>query len=482
MPLSKYFIHDREVLSLNPEFLWKKAQFEDLLTLYPIRDHHHMDIIHAFSQAREITHNQNKASEIRTKLVNISLCQDSPEMSYAATPRKYTYEYLLANCNFLPQGYIPEMRRKVQNWEIVTGRTIFNSFNLSPQRLVHGRLSKELKYVTNAAVSVVKKEVPDADLHNVVNKYVRYRGTVGREFIFDIELNGSRGLVERRVALLLPHLKEQVLNNPLSPGNRTLINFIIPLDGLIRKKVAKLQRSFYTICVRKVENCRLIYVIFSRAKSDVKFLQSYLSRFKRRHSKFVYDYIVSEEKFNRTKAYALAMSKLNDDDLAFIGSIDVSLADHFLNRCRAHTLRGTQVYYPELFMYYNMPYVYRGRWHPRNYDYTRLHGRWATHAVMCIYKSDYINLGGYPTFKQWELEPSLLQAPIKGSLKVMRAPDPGISHWYEATKCDSKLPPEQFSRCLSMRSDNLADRLSLAGYLLSLENKCGDDHKKSQES
>lgn len=411
------------------------------------------------------------------KLRKNSLCLES--LNDYCKPKWFgplpSREGLTAHCQFHSRGYIPEMRRKIEHWDTVTGRTIYNSWNLSPQELVHGSLSKELKLVTDAAVSVVRKDASELQLVNVANMYVRYRGTVGREFMLDLELNGSEGqIVERRVSLLLPHTKDFSLHasHVESQGSLTRVNFIIPMNGLNRKKTAKFQRNFYSMCVRRVENCRVIYVMYSSSNSDVNFMRTYLTRFKRRHAKFVYEYVVGKGDYDKTKAYSLGLSKLNDSELAFIASIDVSLADHFLTRCRANTLEGSLLYYPELFMYYNMPYVYRGKWHPRNYDYSRLHGRWATRAIVCIYKSDYTAIGGYDTFKKWEVDPNLIQTSLPGSLEVFKAPDPGISHWYEPTHCDSKLPPDQFSRCLSTRSDNLADRLSLAGYLLSLENKC----------
>lgn len=473
--------------------MWKSNSF---LTLHPVRDRHHQEMLHTLTLAREVGRGIRRVEDTEDSLQTNPFCQVSPDncglLASAGTdampPINYTFEDFRHSCNYLHQGYIPEIRRKIVNWESVVGHIIYNSWDLSPQRLVHGDLSKELRFATSAAMQVLKREVPDARLHNVANIYVRYRGTLGREYILDLELDnstgasGSRGAgnwVERRVALLLPHYNDTLLITPHDATKKdlSLVNFIVPLNGLDRRKVAKFQRTYYTICVRRPENCRLVYVIFSSNKADVKFMQAYLQRFRRRHTKFSYEYVVGTGKYNLTKAYELGMGVLQDDELAFIASVDLSVADHFLIRCRTNTRQGAQVYYPELFMYYNMPYVYRGKWHPRNYDYSRMHGRWAVHAIGCIYKSDYTAVGGYSALASWEVEPDMFQGVVlaKGTLQVMRAPDPGISHWYEATKCNSNLPPNQFSRCLSRRSDNLADRLSLAGYLLSLEAKCGDD-------
>ena len=493
--LGELFVHNREVLSLNPELLWKNTKntttFAKMLTLYPIRDLSHMETVHAFSQSREILRHHDRAVKLRDNLLNSTTTRDTIPMIIPKSLRTVllsngSYENFTRFCHIPSKGYIPEIRRKVVSWETVTNRKIFNSWNLSPQAAVHGDLGKEFQLVTTAAVDILRKEIPGLILHSVTNIYVRYKGTVGKEFILDLTvINGSNSnLIERRISLLFPHKRELVLkNNPaLKPppkvpaSNLTLVNFIVPLDGLTRKKVAKFQRMYYIMCVRRSENCRLIYVIFSTVAADVSFMRTYLVRFKRRHSKFMYEYLVGDGEFDLMKAYDLGLSKLDDGDLAFIASPDLSVADHFLGRCRTYTSRGSKIYYPQLFMYYNMPYVYRGKWHPRNYDYSRLHGRWATHAIVCAYKSDYVAIGGYETLKQWEMDPSSLHSPAMGSLEVMKAPDPGISHWYEATHCDSKLPPDQFSRCLSTQSDNLADRLSLAGYLLSLEAKCGDKH------
>lgn len=472
-------MHDKKLVSLNHDELLKSSNsFQNMLTLYPVYDQQHLNIIHAFSQAREITALQERAQEAETKLQNSQLCFESPndcELKWRPVPSSKRIESLTKQCQFLSRGYIAEMRRKVENWETVMGQTVYNSWNLSPQELVHGGLSKELKHVTDAAVTVASGGTPGMHLVKVGNMHVRYRGTVGREFMLDVELNGSEGkVVERRVSLLLPHTKDFSLKyrSVESRGPLTRVNFIIPLNGLNRKKTAKFQRNFYTMCVRRVENCRVVYVMFSSSNTDINFMRTYLTRFKRRHSKFVYEYVVGDGKFNMTKGYNLGLAQLNNSELAFLATVDISLADHFLTRCRANSLAGSRLYYPELFMYYNMPYVYRGKWHPRNYDYSRLHGRWATRAVVCIYKSDYTSLGGYETFKHWEVDPGLVLTSVPSSFEVFKAPDPGISHWYEATHCDSKLPPAQFSRCLSTRSDNLADRLSLAGYLLSLEAKC----------
>ena len=459
-----------------------------MLTLYPIRDLNHMETVHAHALSREISRHQNESLRLKQQLFESDAFQATFPKTSLRIPswRNGTFENFTRFCHIPGKGYIPEIRRKVVNWETVTGHQIYTSWNLSPKEMVCGDLGREIQFVTTAAVEVLRREMPELALHSVANLYLRYRGTVGREYVLDMAVrNGSYGVVERRVSLLLPHTTDIIFKNDpavtktpqttTTTTGLTRINFIVPLNGLTRKKVAKFQRTFYSICVRKPENCRLIYVIFSRVRSEINFMQTYLTRFKRRHPKFLYDYIIGGDEYNQTRGYELGLARLGDNDLAFVASVELSLASHFLKRCRRFASRGRKIYYPELFMYYNMPYVYRGKWHPKSYDFSRLHGRWATRAVVCAYKSDYVRIGGYDTLRQWEVEPGSLQVPVGGSLGVVRAPDPGISHHYQPMRCDTNLPPQQFSRCLSTQSDNLADRISLAGYLFSLEAKCGEE-------
>ena len=474
-------MYDGKVISREPSNLWK-PQFENMITLYPIRDNHHMEAVHAFSLSREISNHQTEAIYLQTMLNENSICVNSSKECPLPSPKisaMTNYSNFSMKCQLFKRGYIPELRRKVVNWEIVEGTRVYNSWDLSPQSMVQGDFNKELQYVANQALAVLKQDIPGVQLLNVVTSYVRYRGSTGREYILDLELKGTMGPFERRVSLLFPHEPKLKLLPDAPPNARTIqINFIVPLKSLSRAKLGKFQKRFYLMCLKKKENCKIIYILFSASKRELSFLKAYLARYKRRYSHFRYDWIHANEKFNWSRGYELGMSKLANNDLAFIVSTDLSIAEHFMNRCRRNTLQGTRIYYPEIFKYYNMRYVYTGKRHPRHYDYIRQHGHWASDQAACIYKSDFVAIGGFSVISQWEIDPHLIQARINGTLEVMKAPDPGISRWYEQKHCDSKLPPAQFSSCVSARSDNLGDRISLANYLLLLETKCGQgDHK-----
>ena len=449
------------------------------MTLYPVGDVHHMETVHAFSQSREITYHQRTLAKLKQNLQsfcehypNVITCASTTTTTTTTTKTDVTLDIFNNKCPLIDKGYVPEMRRKVVNWDTIVGNSLYTSWNMSPDSVVDRQLSQEIQYVTDISVSLVKAQVPKAGLERVTNMYARYRGTVGREYIVDMVFRVKDKFMEKRISLLLTHSDPILVEDSRDNFNSIIINFIVPLDGVVRTKMAKFMRAYEIICIRTKENCRIIFVLLSQNTNDHSFLKTYLVRFKRRHSQFSYELSVAKEGFDKTKAYEIGISYLKDEDLVFLGGgSSFSIAGPFLGRCRANALRGKQIYYPEIFRYYNMKYVYRGRWKPRRYDFSRTHGHWATSGVACLYKSDYSAIGGYATIGKWNTDP-LIPTKLHEKLNIMIAPDPGVTHWFEDSRCDSKLSPAQFSTCMSQRSDDTADRTSLASYVLFLEQKC----------
>lgn len=474
-------MYDKEVKSRETATLWTN-KFEAMMTLYPIRDYHQLDAVHAWNQAREISRHQKLVSEVLAKLKGNSMCSNSTQECSVpdGALSEMTYNEFSRNCHLFWRGFVPELRRKVVNWDIAIGNTLYNDKNFEPRDLVYGAMSEQLHYVTSVAMEILREKVPDAELRNIANIYIRYKGTVGQEFILDLELirTGKRGndsSFEKRVALLLPHQPQMTFldsSGPIGDTTKTRINIITPLDGLNRRKVSRFQRFYYGLCVKKKRNCRLVYIFYTDSKKNIQFMKDYLNRYSRKYTLFKYEFVTGTGSFNKTKAYNLGMSVLKDDELALLADLDLGISDSFLNRCRLNTIRGRRMYYPDIFKYYDMYYVYRGRWRPKHYDYIRQHGHWSKYSTICLYKSDYTTIGGIEEISRWEIESEKLRFPVNGSLEVIQAPDGGVSHWYEEMKCDTNMPPAQFSNCLTRRKDDLADRSNLANYVLSLENKC----------
>lgn len=104
------------------------------------------------------------------------------------------------------------------------------------------------------------------------------------------------------------------------------------------------------------------------------------------------------KKFDRAAARHHGISLLPDRNvLIFFADIDITFDNGFLQRCELYTEAYTSAYFPIVFSMYN-PVFY-----PKNGSKTfvisKKRGFWRTTGLgnLCIYKSEYLNVGGFDT-------------------------------------------------------------------------------------
>ena len=485
--LEKIFFYDLTALSRMPSVLWLNETFQELATLYPVQDYHQFEALHAWNQARKISHHSAKAAEAFERLVSSSLCDDSiPECGLNLTDdifSEISYNQFSTNCTLFSRGYITDVRRWIDIWDIAMGNNIYSGKNIEPQELVYGWMTEELHYATSVAMELVKQEDSNLELRNIANSYIRHKGTVGQEFILDLELvklgEKSEKSLFKRVALLFPfHQEFQFMNNTMVVKKlNPIINLIVPFSGALkRRKLTAFIKVCYHLCVNMKGNCKIVFVLFESVGRRIQVIKKYINRYGQKYSRFVGPIVHDTGQFDQKKGYDLGLSLLSDDDLAVLMDLEIRLTTNFLGRCRQYAIRGHQVYFPDIFRFYNMKYVHpKVKWSLRHFSFIRNHGHWAKHSLLCLYKSDYMDLGKFNQISKWEMQPELIPSTSKGGLNVIQSPDPGVSHAYGETKCDSSMPSAQFSFCLTQRRDDLGDRTVLANYALSLEEKCKEE-------
>lgn len=77
---------------------------------------------------------------------------------------------------------------------------------------------------------------------------------------------------------------------------------------------------------------------------------------------------------------------------------------------------------------------------------------------MCSYSTDFFNAGGFDLkIKDWGNEDGdLYRKYEKSGYKILRAADPDIFHVWHDKFCDSSLPKNTYSACMSARQMNEA--------------------------
>ena len=378
------------------------------------------------------------------------------------------------------KGYVPSNKDEVPRWKLIHKNLLYQGETIRPSSGIVGDMKVELENIVKDSIELLKpRESRTLTLIQIINVYFRFVSTLGREYILDLEFQDKKGLFQRRISLLRPLQPKPTLISVHNDPAKKTVNFIIPLYR-VSDRLSLFLDMYLDLCVHTQESCKLILVLFS--DEDEQVVNKTIPNFK---DSFDYDIIRGEGHFSRGTALHQGMLSLRGDDLAFMCDVDMTIEKAFLGRCRQNAIQSRRVYYPEVFKYYNMDYVYKFNRKPPEssaYSIHRLNGHWNTYGygMLCIHKSDYDAVGGFNTaITGWGVEDVDLAERIVGAkLDIMRVPDPSLSHRFHDKVCDTNLTPKQFANCISSRNEDIADRTTLAEHVFYLEKQCGLHHRK----
>lgn len=255
------------------------------------------------------------------------------------------------------------------------------------------------------------------------------------------------------------------------------MNFVVPLTH-VTERFTEFLKMYEQICLATAESCRLVVSVLGR--KDISHIKQSIAELEVKYPKGLFKIVVSSsgKLFSRARALHFGLSALNGSDLAFLCDADMRITNkHFLDNCQQNAIQGKRVYYPEVFLYYDMNYAYRFDRKPAQFAITRRHGHWGTYGygMVVLYKSDYNQTTGFDISNEgWGGEDEdLFQKLVKTNLAVLKAPEPLLYHRYHERVCDHNLGAAKMAAYQSSRSKLLADRMQLADYVRYLEQKCG---------
>ena len=446
-----------------------------------------MRAVHHFTRVRDLEKLQQKLAVAENRTNKICK-QVSPDFAAPLTEPAARSCHLRAfnHCNAttlnpfpdpkLPQNFKVSNHYELTPWMYINPVGLYHSTTTTPVFKVVGEFKEEINFLIKRAISTINlRELKEWVLWRLIGCHVRYSGTRGREYLLDMELAGKRGeRVRRRFNILRPHTPDFVmLDDTTEEALETRVNVLVPLSH-----VGERFREFLHIYEQQVlkhnENVTLVLIVFGK---EVSAVNETLQRYQARYPDADFVVVPSEGAFSRGSALDLGMSQLAGDDLAFLCDVDMTFDRTFLEHCRLNTVAGERLYYPEFFKYYDMKYVYRFKRKPAELPIKRSHGHWAgySYGMLCVYKSDYDTSGGFDTsLTGWGGEDvHLFERMLATGLRILKAPDPSLSHRYHEKTCSLSLSPDQFAMCISSRNEGLADRMQLAEYVYYLEDQCG---------
>ena len=373
--------------------------------------------------------------------------------------------------------FYPRNRYHIAAWEYFDPQFLYvDQMDYPSYKLrLHRRYHHELQRILLEMVKTANLGFPRGKfkLKRIVNGYARHDYLHGNEYILDglfQEMGKPDNVIHKRI-----HLQRLLATNyvaqPTKSDNSETVHFIVPISN-VGKRIAEYMHMYEEMSLVTNENTHLVWVAYGL--DDLHSITSLVALYEQKYPRARLTVVQGSGDFSRAKAMELGMSKLQDNDLVFFCDVDMVVEREFLTRCRRNTIRGKQVYYPEFFKLYNMDYAYWNSDKPKTISINRQNGHWAyySYGMVCIYKSDYVTVGGFNTgITGWgDEDVELYEKILRKSIGVFRAPDVGLTHrWHPKTCLQNQSTPKQYKHCLSSQAENLADRKELAQYILQQE-------------
>ncbi len=473
---------DSSSVPLSPQFLRTNSDvFSSLVTYGPVKQHDELHLLqHHYKRAElEVSLATTRALELEVK----ELCNSKsgsfypPSSEEDCTVSVCSCQSSSSTAHCPSSGAIPDIPPEFESrtiydyypWEYFDVKMIYEEASVQPSfklKLKRNTKMELQQALTRAIQKSCKEHGKPLKFKKLVNGWLRHNPYVGSEYIIDYLLtDGSNHQLSHRVNLVRP-LATNFIATVKTFNTHTNIRFLVPLSK-VTARFKEFMRMYETLVLAEEQEAELVLCVYGA--SDVKEVGQLVEEYRQRYQNMQVKVLEGKGQFTRARALDLGFSSLTPHQLAFVCDVDMTITKSFLDRCRSNTVEGKRVYYPEFFKLYNMEYVYWNRNLPPQTHLQRQHGHWAYYSfgMLCIYKSDYVKVGGFDTnIVGWGGEDVLLfNKIVRSRMKVLRAPDVALSHRWHTKECSSSLSRRQFKQCQSSREENLADRRELARYL-----------------
>ena len=453
---------------MNPDLLWSKNQYADLLTVYPAILPEHMLTLHLLYRTLEYEQLRNRITTVGDSLNHLhSKLGQTINPKHMIRPHNY-YNAPEIDGKNLAHHNLPA-------YTLFEGDFFHEDHSVEPRRPLGFETveySKEIELLTPKIEEAASNQHGSwLKLKEIQYYYVLRHGLKGYRYVIDAIFHPPGKSSERvglRVDLLRP-LSKEIIVKPSKSDDSETVNFVIPVGNVVDRFLAFLETYENEMLFHR-ENVHLIVVVYG--EKDTNTVKQKISVLAAKYPSFKYTVVEGGAGYSRSRAFEKGMAKLKKDDLAFLCDVDLNVRRIFLQRCRRSAVQGKMVYFPEMFKLYNMKYVY---WDSvlkigsRNPGINRKHGFWEyySYGMACMYKSDYSTMD--QSLMGWGGEDvDFITKTLKKKLEVFRAPDTSLIHRWHSNPCKTRNKDSHW-HCIYSTMRTYGDRIQLAKYVLHLE-------------
>ncbi|KAM6195843.1 chondroitin sulfate synthase 1 [Sarcoramphus papa] len=486
----------------------RNSKIHRAITLHPNKNPPYQYRLHSYMLSRKIAELRHRTVQLHREIVLMS--------KYSNTEIHKDDLQLGMPPSFM--RFQPRHREEILEWEFLTGKYLYSGADGQPPR--RGMDSSQREALDDIVMQVMEMINANAktrgriiDFKEIQYGYRRVNPMYGAEYVLDLLLlykkhkgkkmtvpvrrhaylqqtfskiqfmeheemdakelaskinqdSGSLSFLSNSLKMFVPFQlsRSKVERKELKDKK---INILIPLSGRF-DMFARFMGNFEKTCLIPNQNVKLVVLLFDSNSNPDKAKQIELMRdYHSKYPKADMQVLPVSGEFSRALALEVGSSQFQNESLLFFCDVDLVFTTEFLQRCRANTVLGQQIYFPIIFSQYDPKIVYSGKVPSDNhFAFTQKTGFWRNYGfgITCIYKGDLLRAGGFDVSIQgWGLEDvDLFNKVIQAGLKTFRSQEIGVVHVHHPVFCDPNLDPKQYKMCLGSKASTYGSTQQLA--------------------
>ena len=358
-------------------------------------------------------------------------------------------------------------------WELFTPRKMYSCDSNTPQirmlRPTKDGIDLALKETMSQINQDTWKVLHFLEFTKLNQGVRRYHPMYGMQYILDLSVHDR---LKKREGVHYRSYLEQPFGNVIHktddiPLGET-VHFIVPLEARL-KQFQKFMANYEKVCLKTKQKTTLLVLYFTDVSPGIH-MKTYRS-YKDKYPKASLEWISLPGEFTKSLALNAGAAKYDNSSLLFFCDVDMQFTAGSIDRCRANTILGSQVYYPIVFSQFSPDYTPHNIRSGGDSYLSKDTGFWRDFGfgMTCQYRLDLDRVGGFDeTIRGWGKEDVVLfdRYVNSGKYTIYRAIEPGLIHIYHDKICDLKLKQEQLTMCLNTRAACFASQRVLYEVLL----------------
>ena len=428
------------------------------ITLHPLKNPIHMYRVHQYIL-------ELSAAQLQEEAVNNTYELQKTNEMIPVKLQRYQSEVWLGHF----RKFQPSSRFKVLIWHYFNSTQLFTDAE-GKQAVT---LPTDLKYSVNtvvlqALINHLKHFSPKG--HQYIPPYHLHDGFIVTDFsrgveyalLLSVHLNGSSDPYQLVANIFLPFLLSPMIQyKPWSTvTGSTRISMLVHINQ--HTDYSRFFSLFEKVCLKG--NLKVSLHVSLNAFDDTDKVIEEISSLRSRYPTGDISYKLT---IQTARSYTLhQIVPQNKEQLLLFFDPNYILTKPFIDHCLMNTIANKQVYFPVIFSLYNNDIADKLNI-PRKSIVSAETGFWNkyNYRVVCIYQSDYQNIGGFDTSMQSAEDVALFEKIRNSPLRIFRALEPYLVQPFVQRSCQN-LPGAERVMCLNAVIDTLGSRRQLGLLVL----------------